>query len=389
MPWNEPGGNGQKDPWGRPDKKGGPPDLDEIARKLQEKLKGLFGGRRGGDTTGMQKRSTGGPVKPGMWIIVLFIAIILLLWEISYIVEPAERGVVLRFGSYAATLDPGLNFRLPRPIEQVTKVDVDQIRSVPHKATMLTRDENIVDMELAVQYRVKDVTQYLFNVRTPDVTLRQVTESALRDMVGNSTLDFVLTAGRTEIAAGTKEHIQSILDQYQAGLLVTSVNMQPAKPPEEVKPAFDDAIKAREDQQRLINEAEAYRNEVLPKSRGAAARVLAEANAHKFKVIAEAKGEANRFELLLAEYQKAPKVTRQRLYLNTVESVLSKTSKVVIDTKGGNNILYLPLDKLIERGTQVPPSMIRPSDSEVMVPEAIDPTTINQTSSNLRRRDMR
>jgi len=386
MPWNEPGGNGQKDPWGRPDKQGGPPDLDEIARKLQEKLKGLFGGRRGADTTGMQKRSTG-PVKPGMWIIVLFIATILLLWEISYIIEPAERGVVLRFGSYAATLDPGLNFRLPRPVEQVTKVDVDQIRSVPHKATMLTQDENIVDMELAVQYRVKDVTHYLFNVRTPDATLRQVTESALRDMVGNSKMDFVLTEGRAEIAAGTKEHIQSILDQYQAGLLVTSVNMQPAKPPEEVKPAFDDAIKAREDEQRLINEAEAYRNEVLPKSRGAAARVTAEANAHKFKVIAEAQGEANRFELLLAEYQKAPKVTRQRLYLNTVESVLSKTSKVVIDTKGGNNILYLPLDKLMERGTQVPPSMMRPSSSEVMVPETISPTP--EASSNLRQRDMR
>lgn len=383
MPWNEPGGNGQKDPWGRPDKGSGPPDLDEVARKLQEKLKGLFGGRRGADSAGIQKRSTV-PVKPGMWIIVLLIATILLLWEISYIIEPAERGVVLRFGSYTATLDPGLNFRLPRPIEYVSKVDVDQIRSVPHKATMLTKDENIVDMELAVQYRVKDVTQYLFNVRTPDVTLRQVTESALRDNVGNSKMDFVLTEGRAEIAAATKEHIQSILDQYQAGLLVTSVNMQPAKPPEEVKPAFDDAIKAREDEQRLINEAEAYRNEVLPKSRGAAARVLAEANAHKFKVIAEAQGEADRFELLLAEYQKAPKVTRQRLYLNTVESVLSKTSKVVIDTKGGNNILYLPLDKLIERGTS--PSMSRPSP-EVMMPETISPTP--EASNHLRQRDMR
>ncbi|MGH8644001.1 MAG: FtsH protease activity modulator HflK [Gammaproteobacteria bacterium] len=382
MPWNEPGGNGQKDPWGRPDKEGGPPDLDEVVRKLQEKLKGLFGGRRGADT-GMQKRSTG-PAKAGMWIIVLLIAAILLLWEMAYIIEPAERGVVLRFGSYVATLDPGLNFRLPRPIEYVSKVDIDQIRSVPHKATMLTQDENIVDLELAVQYRIKDVTQYLFNVRGPDATLRQVTESALRDMVGNSKMDFVLTEGRAEIAAGTKDHIQSILDQYQAGLLVSSVNMQPARPPEEVKPAFDDAIKAREDEQRLINEAEAYRNEVLPKSRGAAARVLAEANGHKFKVIADAEGEASRFELLLAEYQKASKVTRQRLFLDTVQSVLSKTSKVVVDTKGGNNILYLPLDKLLERGSRIAPSISRP---DAMVPETISPTP--EASSNLRQREMR
>ncbi|MGH8606241.1 MAG: FtsH protease activity modulator HflK [Gammaproteobacteria bacterium] len=381
MPWNEPGGNGQKDPWGRPDKESGPPDLDEVVRKLQERLKGLFGGRRGVGTT-TPKRSPGS-AKPGIWIIVLVIGAILLLWETAYIIEPAERGVVLRFGSYTATLDPGLNFRLPRPIENVTKVDVAQIRSVPHKATMLTQDENIIDMELAVQYRVKDVTQYLFNVRNPDVTLRQVTESALRDMVGNSKMDFVLTEGRAEIAGGTKEHIQSILDQYQAGLLVTSVNMQPARPPEEVKPAFDDAIKAREDEQRLINEAEAYRNEVLPKSRGAAARVLAEANAHKFKVIAEAQGEADRFQRLLSEYQKAPEVTRQRLYLDTVESVLSKTSKVIVSTKGGNNILYLPLDKLMERGTQV-----RLSNPELTMPDTISPTP-DVSSNNLRQRDIR
>ncbi|MGH8594079.1 MAG: FtsH protease activity modulator HflK [Gammaproteobacteria bacterium] len=381
MPWNEPGGDGQKDPWGRPDKESGPPDLDEVVRKLQERLKGLFGGRRGVGTT-TPKRSPGS-AKPGIWIIVLVIGAILLLWETAYIIEPAERGVVLRFGSYTATLDPGLNFRLPRPIENVTKVDVAQIRSVPHKATMLTQDENIIDMELAVQYRVKDVTQYLFNVRNPDVTLRQVTESALRDMVGNSKMDFVLTEGRAEIAGGTKEHIQSILDQYQAGLLVTSVNMQPARPPEEVKPAFDDAIKAREDEQRLINEAEAYRNEVLPKSRGAAARVLAEANAHKFKVIAEAQGEADRFQRLLSEYQKAPEVTRQRLYLDTVESVLSKTSKVIVSTKGGNNILYLPLDKLMERGTQV-----RLSNPELTMPDTISPTP-DVSSNNLRQRDIR
>ncbi len=381
MPWNEPGGDGQKDPWGRPDKESGPPDLDEVVRKLQERLKGLFGGRRGVGTT-TPKRSPGS-AKPGIWIIVLVIGAILLLWETAYIIEPAERGVVLRFGSYTATLDPGLNFRLPRPIENVTKVDVAQIRSVPHKATMLTQDENIIDMDLAVQYRVKDVTQYLFNVRNPDVTLRQVTESALRDMVGNSKMDFVLTEGRAEIAGGTKEHIQSILDQYQAGLLVTSVNMQPARPPEEVKPAFDDAIKAREDEQRLINEAEAYRNEVLPKSRGAAARVLAEANAHKFKVIAEAQGEADRFQRLLSEYQKAPEVTRQRLYLDTVESVLSKTSKVIVSTKGGNNILYLPLDKLMERGTQV-----RLSNPELTMPDTISPTP-DVSSNNLRQRDIR
>ncbi len=343
MAWNEPGNNGGKDPWGSRDSDKGPPDLDEVVKKVQDKLGGIFGG---GGGQGRRKTTKG---SPGLIIIILIVAAILIIWEISYIVEPAERGVVLRFGKYHRTLEPGLNFVLPRPIDAVGIVDVDQIRTVSHKATMLTRDENIVDVELAVQYRVKDVIDFLFKVRGPEPTLRQVTEAALRETIGFSTLDFVLTEGRAEIATLTKDLIQKILDNYQTGLLVTSVNMQPAKPPEEVKEAFDDAIKAREDKQRLINESESYSNEVIPKARGAAARLRAEAEAYKFQVMAVAEGDAQRFSQLMNAYAQAPEVTRQRLYLDALESVIGKSSKVIIDSKGSNNLIYLPLDKLIDR----------------------------------------
>lgn len=354
MAWNEPGGNGKKDPWGKGTKGSGPPDLDEVVRKLQNKLGGLFkkGGANGGGSS--DSGAGGGGPQSAVWLLLVAAAlVVILIWETAYIIQPYERGVVLRFGAYVATLNPGLNFRLPRPIESVKKVDVDQIRSVSHKATMLTKDENIVDVELAVQYRIKEVTDYLFKVRSPDSTLRQVTEAALRDMVGTSVMDFVLTEGRTEIAVGSQELLQRILDAYKAGLIVTSVNMLPAKPPEEVKAAFDDAIKAREDEQRLINEAEAYRNEVLPKSRGAAARIREDAEAYKFRVLAESEGDASRFNQLLTEYQKAPDITRQRLYLDTMGSVLSKTSKVFLDAQGSNSLMYLPIDKLVDRGNPI------------------------------------
>jgi len=341
MGWNDPNGD-DRDPWGRRPRGDGPPDLDEVVRKMQDKLGGIFGGGGGGGGGGL-----GG--SPAIWLGVAVLLVLALIYECAHIIQPAERGVVLRFGRYVATLDPGLNFRLPRPIEYVLKVDVDQVRSISHSATMLTQDENIVDIELAVQYKVKDVTDYLFEVRDPDRTVQQATSTAVREVIGTSNMDFVLTAGRSEIQGRTRELIQEILDNYRTGLIINSVNMQPAKPPEAVKAAFDDAIKAREDQQRLVNEAEAYRNEVLPQARGQAARLLEEAQAYKQRVIARAEGDASRFGQLLVEYEKAPAVTRERLYLDAVEEVLARSPKVLLDTEGSGNLMYLPLDKLMER----------------------------------------
>lgn len=344
MGWNDPDGD-DKDPWGRRSRDDGPPDLDEVVKRMQDKLGGLFGGGRGSGGTG----SGGGFGSPLLWFGIVALAVLALIYESAHIIEPAERGVVLRFGKYVATLEPGLNFRLPRPIEYVITVDVDQVRSLSHKATMLTKDENIVDIELAVQYKVKNVTDYLFKARDPDMTVRQATETSVREVIGTSNMDFVLTAGRSDIQSSTKTLIQEILDNYGTGLIVDSVNMQPAKPPEAVKAAFDDAIKAREDQQRLINEAKAYRNEVLPKARGASARIVEEATAYKEQVVARADGDASRFRQLLVEYEKAPAITRERLYIEAVEDVLSRSPKVFVDSESGGNLMYLPLDKLMDR----------------------------------------
>jgi len=341
MAWNEPGG-GNKDPWGgRGDQ--GPPDLDEIVRKMQNKFSGLFGGRArksGGDS------GSGDAGIAGFAVIALVLLLAWLAYDVTYVVEPAERGVVTRFGSYVDTLQPGPTFRLPRPIEHVYKVDVDQVRSVPHKAQMLTKDENIVEVKLAVQYKVKDARAYLFNGRDPDFSLMQAVQSALREVVGKSDMEYVITEGRDAIAVSTQQLTQEILDKYVTGLQVAKVNLQDANPPEQVKGAFDDAIKSREDEQRLKNEAEAYANEVIPKARGGAARQIEDAQAYKAQVTAEAQGNADRFTALLAEYEKAPQVTRDRLYLDAMESVMSRTSKVLIDSKNDRNILYLPLDKL-------------------------------------------
>jgi membrane protease subunit HflK len=361
MAWNEPGGSNDNDPWGgRRKSQGGPPDLDEVVRKLQQKLGGLFG-RKGGGTGG------GGSPRKNLPGILGLIAVILVIWialDSIYIIQPAQRGVVLRFGKYVDTLQPGPSIRLPRPIEQVTRVDVDRIRTVEvgyrsnegrqqvavlSEASMLTEDENIVDVKLAVQYKVKSPVDYLFHDRDPDMTIRDATESAIREVVGKSKMDFVLKEGRSEVAARTKELLQTILDRYDNGLLVTSVNLQDAQPPEQVQEAFFDAIRAREDQDRLINEAEAYANEVIPKARGGAARITEDANAYKAKVIDTAKGDASRFTQILKAYQQAPAVTRERMYLESLEQVLSDSSKVLVDVEKGSNLLYLPLDKLMQR----------------------------------------
>ena len=339
MSWNEPpNGNKNKDPWGGNGSNGGPPDLDEIVRRMQKGFGGIFNNK---------------PTKGGKSIFPFSIGIVLLIawlaFDMTYLIDQQQRGVVLRFGAYVTTLNPGLNIRLPRPIEKVAKVNVGQVRSITHKASMLTQDENIVDVEVAVQWRIGTATDFLFNVFEPFPTLRQVTESAVREVIGKSELDFVLTEGRSEIAQKIQILIQDVLDDYESGIYISSVEMQPAKPPEEVKAAFDDAIKAREDEQRLVNEAEAYRNDIIPKARGAAARLREESNGYKARVIAKAEGEASRFEQLLTEYERAPKVTRERLYLEAIESVFSNTNKVLIDNDNGNSLMYLPIDRLIDK----------------------------------------
>lgn len=366
MAWNEPGDD-KKDPWSGRKKQNGPPDLDEVIRSLQEKLGGLFGGGSGGRGSEGSSGRTLGFLAAGAAF----------LWGLSgfYIVNEGTRGVETRFGAYVATTQPGLNWHFPAPIEQVEKIDVERQRfievgyrsgggrqgvgSVPREALMLTKDENIIDVRLAVQYQVKNAKNYAFNVLNQAATLKQVTESAERGVIGHNTMDFALTEGRSDIVLEIKKEIQAVLDSYLAGILVTSVNLQDAQPPEQVQGAFEDAIKAREDKQRLINEADAYSKDVVPKARGAASRRIQEAEAYKEKVIARANGEVNRFAQILKEYKKAPKVTRQRIYLEAMEDVLRNTDTVMVDVKGGNNLLYLPLDKMTHKqNTQVQSSNV-------------------------------
>ncbi len=350
MAWNEPGGSKGKDPWGGGSEQG-PPDLDEMLKKLQDKFGGLFGGRGKGDGEGGTGAPQAGPMGIG-----IVIGALLLFWALSgiYIVDEGKRGVVTQFGAFSDITGPGPHWHA-RFIQSVEKVNVDQIRSVElgfdsrSESIMLTQDENIIEVKLSLQYKVKDARNYLFNVRDPDSVLRQAAESAIREVVGKSTLDKVITTGRTEIAASTMKLLQQILDRYKVGLELTSVNMQKAQAPEQVQDAFADAVKAREDEQRLKNEAEAYANDILPKARGAAARRIEEANAYQAKVIAEAEGEAARFESVLAEYKRAPDVTRERLYLDAMEAVMQRSSTVMVDVEGGNNLLYLPLDQILKR----------------------------------------
>ena len=340
MAWNEPGGPG-RDPWNQgPKRGGGPPDLDEMLKRFKARF-----GRKGPDGG----KSSGGRGLPN-GMLGLMGAAIALLWIASgfYVVDEQERAVVLRFGDYVGTTEPGLRWRMPWPIEKEEIVNVTGVRSVKDQAVMLTKDENIVDVELSVQYRVSSAEEYVFNLEDPDMTLRQATKSAVREVVGQSTMDFILTDGREEVAERTKRLLQDRLNMYKAGLIVNEVNMQQAQPPQLVQAAFADAIKAREDQQRLKNEAEAYANDRLPKARGAAARQMAEATAYRDQVVAKATGDASRFGQLVTEYRKAPKVMRERLYLDSMNSVLSNTSKVLVDVEKGGSMLYLPLDQIMK-----------------------------------------
>ncbi|WP_370306947.1 FtsH protease activity modulator HflK [Sinimarinibacterium flocculans] len=340
MAWNEPGPG--RDPWNQGPKRGdGPPDLDEMLKRLKSRLGGGRGGNGGG--------KTGTPLPGGL--IGLVVVALVLLWAASgfYVVDEQEQAVVLRFGQHVATTDAGLHWRMPWPIEAEEIVNVTGVRATRDRATMLTQDENIVDLELTVQYRVSDVNAFVFNVADPDLTIRQVTKSSVREVVGQSRMDFILTEGREEIADRTKLLLQERMEEYGTGLFVTEVNLQQAQPPEPVQAAFADAIKAREDQQRLKNEAEAYANDRLPRARGAAARQVEEANAYREQVVAKAQGDASRFTQLLAEYREAPKVTRERLYLDAMGEVYGNNNKILIDVDKGSPLLYLPLDQLMRR----------------------------------------
>jgi membrane protease subunit HflK len=355
-----------------------------VVKKIQEKFGGMFGGKPskgngGGGISGMPS--------PGATGLGLILGVILLVWLASgiYIIEPAERGLVLRFGAYSETTEPGPHWHIPYPVEEVLKVNVDQISSFRHKATMLTRDENIVDVELTVQSRIQDAADYLFQDQNPEKTIRDAIETSVREIIGKSDLDFILTEGRSAIASRIMSTAQGLIDSYKTGLVITSVNTQPAKPPEQVKSAFDDAIKAREDKERLENKAEAYANEVVPIARGQAARQVADAKAYRDRVIAEAEGESSRFVAVLTEYKRAPEVTRERLYLDAIETMLGQTSKVMLDSDAGNSLMYLPLDKLMQQQ-----SMSHSPSAQPLVRESSTRSPVrNQTREPSRGRSVR
>jgi membrane protease subunit HflK len=346
MSWNEPGGgnNKPKDPWGGGDQ--GPPDLDEALKKLQEKLGGMFGGRKGSGGG-----SGGRPSVSGALLLVVLCGA-LLVWVLMgwYQIDQQERAVVLRFGKYLDTKQPGLRWNWPL-IDEVIKLNITKVRAASFREIMLTKDENIVEVRMSVQYVIDDPAKFVLKVRAPENSLQHAAQSAIRHVVGDTRMDMVLTEGRAQIALDVRARLQNYLDNYETGIRVSKVNVDESKPPSQVQAAFDDVIKAREDEERLKNEAQAYANGIVPEARGRAQRQIEEASAYKEQVIANAEGEADRFEKLLAEYRKAPEVTRERLYLDAVQKVYASSSKVMVDVEGGNNMMYLPLDKLTERAS--------------------------------------
>lgn len=342
MAWNEPGGG--KDPWGnRGDQ--GPPDLDEAFRKLQAQLAGIFGGGSGGGGGGIG-------INPRLFGLGLVVAAIVYVLLGIYQIDQGERGVVFRFGAVQQdVVMPGLHWN-PPIVDVVEKVNVTRVNSHSHQALMLTEDENIVDVALTVQYVVNDAVAYLVNVRSPRESLTQATESALRHVVGSSVMDDVITAGREAIAVAVQQRLQSYLDTYGTGIRLDKVNIDRSAPPSQVADAFNDVQKAREDEQRFINEANAYAESIIPEARGEAQQVIEEANGYRERVVARAEGEADRFTKLLTEYRQATEVTRDRLYIDAMETVLSNTTKIMVAVDGGNNILYLPLDRLSQPSGQ-------------------------------------
>src|SRR5205085_8945503 len=377
MPPNDP-------QWGKKNNEG-PPDLDEILRKLQQKIAGLLGFKprppSGGGSPGVGAAVGGGLV----FIVLLIVAV----WLASgfYIVEEGRRGIVLRLGKYLETTQPGPRWHVPYPIESVEVVNVSGVRTVevgyrgnprnkqPQEALMLTDDENIVDVQFAIQYTLKSPEEYLFNNRNADDNVLQAAETAIRETVGKSKMDFVLNQGRSEVASRVKSVMQHILDRYKTGINVTTVNLQNVQAPEQVQASFEDVVRAGQDRERFKNEGQAYANDVVPKARGVAARLTEEANGYKQSVVSTAQGDASRFRQILTEYEKAPQVTRERMYLDTMQQILSATSKIVVEQKTGQNLLYLPIDKLMQMTTQPGASVDttpRASSSTEVTPPSVE-----------------
>jgi modulator of FtsH protease HflK len=397
---------GLNDPqWGRKKGNSGPPDLDQLWRNFNKKLNNLLkrkgggrgdssGGGEGGPPTGPKKYSGG---------IGLLAGLLLLLWIGSgfYIVNEGQRGIVLRFGKYVESTQAGLRWHLPYPVEVVETVNVSQVRTVEigyrnnvrskvlKESLMLTDDENIIDIQFAVQYILKNPEEFLFTNRDPENAVLQAAETAIREIIGKSKMDFVLYEGREQVAAKATELMQDILDRYKIGIAISKVTMQNAQPPEQVQAAFDDAVKAGQDRERQKNEGQAYANDVIPKAKGNAARLLEEAEGYKQRVIASSEGEASRFRQVLVEYSKAPGVTRDRLYLDMMEQVLANTSKVIVDQKNGNNLLYLPLDKLIHTSGPSSSSGTMPEAQPVSPEPAADAATRTREAFRGRERETR
>ncbi len=390
---------GLNDPqWGKNKGDSGPPDLDDVLRNVNKKINSIFGQKKtgGGDESPRDK----GPKQSGSNI-ALILGLLLVVWLASgfYIVDEGHRGVVLRFGQYVETTPAGLRWHLPYPVEKVEIVNVSQVRTVEigyrnnvrskvlRESLMLTDDENIIDIQFAVQYILNNPENFLFKNRNPDDAVLQAAETAIRQVIGKSKMDYVLYEGREQVAAKATQLMQKILDRYEIGILISKVTMQNAQPPEQVQAAFDDAVKAGQDRERQKNEGQAYANDVIPRAVGNAARLIQESEGYKQRVIVSAEGDAKRFEQILVEYSKAPKVTRERLYLDMMQQVLSNTSKIMIDQKSGNNLLYLPLDKLIQTTgpTSVSPVTVQPSAQE----SAPDSSVRTRESFRSREREIR
>lgn len=351
MAWNEPGGgNGGKDPWNSGGGKNNPPDLDELLKNLSDKLGGIFGGGKGGKGGDGSEGGAGG----GSSFAMLGLVVAALIWAALgvYQLDAKEQAVVLRLGKFHGIVGDGLHWNPPL-VDSVAKINVTEMRQYNTSGEMLTEDENIVEVPLTVQYNIKNVKDFVLNVKDPIVSLQHATDSALRHVVGSTGLDAVLSIGRQKLGVDIQDRLQTYLDIYGAGINIFTVNVLEGKPPSAVKDAYDDVIKAREDRERYINEAQAYANGIVPEAQGRAKRVSEEATAYKARVIAEAEGDAKRFLSVLAEYKKAPEVTRERMYLDALQEVFANTSKVLIDVEGGNNMMYLPLDKLAKQSSSL------------------------------------
>ncbi|MBN8450885.1 MAG: FtsH protease activity modulator HflK [Candidatus Accumulibacter sp.] len=419
MSLNDPqwGNRGGDDGGGRRPNQG-PPDLEQLWRDLNRRLSGIFDRKRAGG--GGDRGEGGGGSRPPVQFnpkflgggIGLLLVLVVVVWLASgfYIVDASQRGLVLQFGRYKESTESGLRWRLPYPIQAHELVNVSGVRTleigyrgseknkVLKEALMLTDDENIINIQFAVQYILKDPVEYIFNNRHPDDAVMQVAETSIREIVGKNRMDFVLYEGREQIAVNASKLMQEILDRYKTGILISKVTMQNAQPPEQVQAAFDDAVKASQDRERQKNEGQAYANDVIPKARGTAARLIEEAEGYKQRVIATAEGDASRFRQINVEYAKAPEVTRSRMYLETMQQVYSSTSKVFIDSKGQGNLLYLPLDKLMQAagavaaspagGSPELPVAARPSPaiSNEVPPQVVEKTEA-RSRETLRQRD--